>query len=314
MAKTSKTSKALNAKPRKITNRQTAPATHKLEPVEAVSTKPVAAASAEQRPVGGRRSKLALGTKMNPNRLLAELVGTFILTLVIIAAFSGQFILGLFASPADIAQIAQTGQRVPGFALAPFISGLALAIAVLATYKISGGLLNPAITLGQMALRRMNAIEGIGYILAQVLGAMLALSVATALIQVADPTTGKMAALDPANLFNHAATWKIFFAELLGAFVFGFGVAAALTYRALPRAILFGGSFIIGAGIALMAGAGILNPAVAVGVGLIGFGEGNLWAVAGIYLGGASLGVIIGMALYVLLHRGASVREATVTR
>lgn len=301
MARTSKTSSAKKTGK----NRPESAAKKTTE-----TTRTVATNATDKKIAAPRRSRPNLAIKLNPNRLLAELVGTFILTMAVIAALSGKFTLSFFATPDVAAQAAAVGQTIPSFGLMPFVAGLALTIVVLATYKISGGILNPAITIGQMALRRQSVIEGIGYILAQVLGAMLALSVAKQLITVIDRTTGEMVALDPANLFSHAATWPVFFGEMLGAFVFGFGVAAALAYRALPRAVLFGGSFLIGIGVALIAGAGILNPALAVGTGLIGFGEGNLWALAGIYLGGSILGVLVGMAFHALLARGVSQEDA----
>lgn len=302
MARTS--TKTSNSKKKTATSRDsTSSSAAKTAP------KTVATAPADKKS-GARRARLSIGSRLNPNRLLAELFGTFILVLVIIAALSGKFTLSFFATPAILNQAALTGQTIPAFTLMPWIAGFAFAALVFATYRISGGHLNPAVTLGNMALRRTNVIEGIGYVLAQVLGAMLALSVTTRLITVLDPATGSLAALDPGTLFNHSAAWNIFFAELLGAAIFGFGVAAAAAYGAGARAVLMGSSLILGAGVALMAGAGLLNPAVAVGVGVIGFGEGDLWALAGIYLGGATLGVIIGMALYALLGRELNSRQS----
>lgn len=268
-----------------------------------------AAASVASAKPAAKRDKSGLENKLNPNRLLAELVGTFILTLVVIAALSGKFVLSFFTTPEVAAQAAQVGQQIPSFMLTAFVAGLALIVLVLATYKISGGHLNPAVTVGQMALRRQHWAEGVGYIIAQVLGAMLAIAVATSLISVLDPATGQTAPLTPATLFSHAVGWKIFFAELLGAFVFGFAVAAAFGYRDLARAFTYGGAFVIGLGVAFMAGAGVLNPALAVGIGLIGFGSENLWALAGIYLGGSTLGVLIGMAFHALLNRDVALED-----
>lgn len=260
------------------------------------------AAPVKKAPTSSRKSTAAASV-LNPNRLLAELVGVFVLTLAVIAALSGKFALSFFFTPDQAAQIAQTGQPVPSFGLYPFVAGLALIVVVLATYRISGGHLNPAVTIGRMVLKLQSIKEGLGYIIAQILGAMLALSVATQLVKVTDQTTGQLTALEPSNLFSQAASWEIFFAEVLGAFVFGFAVAAAFTYRALPRAVAYGGAFILGLAVALMAGAGVLNPALAVGVGLIGVGGENVLALAGIYLGGSTLGVLVGMAFHHLLNR-----------
>ena len=91
----------------------------------------------------------------------------------------------------------------------------------------------------------------------------------------------------------------------MGAVVFGLGVAAAIaSSKALVKGLLVGGGFLLGAVIAASAGAGILNPAVAVGTGLIGMGD-NIWPLVGIYIGGTTLGMVIGMALFELFNRNA---------
>lgn len=300
MARTSKTSTAKKATTRRATAapKKTSTAAKTVAAEEITTTTVPTTATT--------RTQVLSKKNLNPSRLLAELVGTFILTLVVVAALSGKFTLSLFTTPDVMAQAAQTGQSIPGFALVPWVTGFAFAALVLITYRVSGGHLNPAITAGMMALRRMSPIEGVGYILAQVLGAMLALSIASRLISVMDPQTGQMGLLDPATLFSHMATWNVFTAELLGAAIFGFGVAAAMRLTPRVRAGLLGGSLILGSGVAMMAGAGMLNPALAVGTGLIGFGE-NVWPLVGIYLGGTTLGVIIGMALYSLLDRQPAV-------
>lgn len=301
MARTSKTSGS-----KRSTKTRSEPAAKKTETTNA----PATAEATEPRRFSAKERKAGAGVKLNPNRLLAELVGTFIFTLVVVAALSGKFTLSFFTTPEVAAQALQAGQTIPSFTLTPFVAGIALVALVLATHKVSGGYLNPAITVGQMVLRRMRVVEGVGYIIAQLLGSMLALSIATQLISVVDPASGTATSLSPDSIFSHAASWQIFSAELLGSFVFGFMAAAAFAYRALPRAILYGTAFVVGLGVALMANTGVLNPALAVGVGLIGFGGENLWALAGIYLGGTTLGVLIGMAFHALLSRGNALQEA----
>jgi len=251
-----------------------------------------------------RRSLAGNGARLNPSRLLAELVGTFVLTLVIVAALSGKFTLSFFATPEIISQAVQNGQSIPSFGIMPFVGGLALAVLVMMTYRISNGFFNPAVVVGQMVLRRTQVVEGVGYIIAQILGAMLALTVATRLITVFNAEAGELVALNPATLFNRTSDWTVFFAELLGAFVFGLGVAAAMRYAGAVRGAIVGAAFVIAVGVAATAGAGLLNPALAIGVGMIGFGDGDTWALAGIYLGGSTLGVLVGMGLYTLIARG----------
>lgn len=311
MARTTKTSSSR----KKPDSRKTAASTTKAKQTE---TK----AQTAETPKTGLRARLlrrrsqgatTAGARLHPSRLLAELVGTFVLTLVVVAALSGKFTLSFFATPEIINQAIQNGQSIPSFSILPFVAGLALAALVLVTYRISNGFFNPGVVIGQMALRKMRVLEGVGYIIAQVLGAMLALTVATQLIKVYSAEAGKLLALNPGNLFNRTTDMTIFFAELLGAFILGLGIAAAMRYGSTSRALLAGASFVLAIGVAGIAGAGLLNPALAVGVGLVGFGEGNSLALAGIYLGGSTLGIVIGMALYALLDR-ASTSEATSKR
>jgi len=91
-------------------------------------------------------------------RLLAELFGTFM-----VVFFSAGAILSTVFPKA--------GFGIIGIALS---AGLAMAIAVSATMGISGGHLNPAITAGMLAVRRIDLQTGGLYIVAQLVGAALA--------------------------------------------------------------------------------------------------------------------------------------------
>ncbi|MXZ63369.1 MAG: aquaporin [Chloroflexi bacterium] len=87
-------------------------------------------------------------------KLAAEALGAF--TLVFIAAG---------------AVIVTGGANLVAIALA---HGLAIALMVSAVGHVSGGLFNPALTIGLWATRRIATISGILYILAQLLGAVVA--------------------------------------------------------------------------------------------------------------------------------------------
>lgn len=83
-----------------------------------------------------------------------EAIGTFILTFIgagsIIATQGGQLIVIALAH------------------------GLALAIAVSAAMNISGGHINPAVTLGMLATKRISLQHAVVYIIAQLVGAIIA--------------------------------------------------------------------------------------------------------------------------------------------
>jgi glycerol uptake facilitator-like aquaporin len=88
-------------------------------------------------------------------RSLAELVGTFALVFVGAGTVAAQVMPG-----------GNTG--LLGIALA---HGLVLAVMVSATMGISGGHLNPAVTLGLVVARRTELRTAAAYIAAQLLGA-----------------------------------------------------------------------------------------------------------------------------------------------
>jgi len=181
--------------------------------------------------------------------LAAEFIGTFLLAAVIIAG-QGQPIFVLFA-----------------------LVGIVLLIGA-----ISGSHVNPAITIGAWATRRIGWLRAVGYILAQFLGAAVAYVVFNAFIGGAGAVSEQQqlygqtaptlfAAVDVANIAGKE--WYIFFSELLGTAILGFAVASAT--RTIDRLT---GAFTIGLGIftALMitvtvagyvSGSAIINPAVA---------------------------------------------------
>jgi len=181
--------------------------------------------------------------------LAAEFIGTFLLAAVIIAG-QGQPIFVLFA-----------------------LVGIVLLIGA-----ISGAHVNPAITIGAWATRRIGWLRAVGYIVVQFLGAAVAYVVFNAFIGGAGAVSEQQqlygqtaptlfAAVDIANIAGKE--WFIFFSELLGTAILGFAVASAT--RTIDRLT---GAFTIGLGIftALMitvtaagyvSGSAIINPAVA---------------------------------------------------
>ncbi|MCA9338994.1 aquaporin, partial [Candidatus Saccharibacteria bacterium] len=103
--------------------------------------------------------------------LLGEFIGTFILAAVVISV-SGQPIFVLFA----------------------------LIAIVLAVGQLSGSHVNPAITFGAWVTHRITTLRALGYIVAQVLGAMLALVVLQWLVNgqpgQVNPLTGQAVAAE----------------------------------------------------------------------------------------------------------------------
>jgi MIP family channel proteins len=94
-----------------------------------------------------------------PQKLAAEFVGTFVV--VFIAA-------GAICADRYLRAAGEPGAGLLGSALA---YGLAVGAMVSAFGHISGGHLNPAITIGYWVTKRLGTIDSIGYGIAQLLGA-----------------------------------------------------------------------------------------------------------------------------------------------
>lgn len=266
-----------------------AKATTKVTTVKAVETHHEPKPAMQTASVSKRSVRFSLSRTPLIAALIAEFVGTFVFAATIIAG-QGQPILVFFA-----------------------LVGIVLAFGAL-----SGAYVNPALTLGAWVTRRLSGRRAIGYIVAQFLGAMLALVVLNAYVHAAPvPAQGDISTTATA-LFKAAALpqgkeWFIFFSELLGTTVFGFAVAAATrekrekTAAAFTAGIgVFLGLMVAGSAAAYLGGSSILNPAVAVALQAIDFN--SIWPI-GVYVIGSALGAVIGFVLYDLL-RGAETEQA----
>lgn len=229
--------------------------------------------------------------------LVAEFVGTFI--------FAGAF-------------IAASGQ--------PLYVLFALVGVMLAVGTVAGGYVNPALTIASWVTRRMSGLQAVGYIAAQILGAMLALVVLTAFVNAAAPSASPndmFGAATAPQLYTAAAIpagheWLIFLSEFIGTLILGFVVASAAV-RGLGgfvgrgmKAMLAGfgmflGLMLAGSAAALIGGTAVLNPAVAISLEAINFS--SVWPIL-VYVVGSSLGAIVGFLLFDMVRR-AEVEEAT---
>lgn len=135
--------------------------------------------------------------------LLGEVIGTMFLTMLLMTT------IGMFRV-----------DFVPIFLMAAML-GIYVVIV-----KLSGAQLNPLITVGMMASRRMSAIRGILYILAQIVGAWIALIVLNAFRLSAD-LAGELPTLVEATGDNF---WTLALMSLLAAVILAFCFARALRY------------------------------------------------------------------------------------
>lgn len=140
---------------------------------------------------------------------------------------------------------------------------------ILAVYKLSGSNLNPAITIGMMATRRMSVIRGVLYIVAQILGAWIGMLIMAKFCASGDLGTElpKMAEIADEQF------WMVTMIEFFGASIIGFCFARALQYKrsSFTFSIVAAGGIMLAIIIALIisvlyAGLSsnfVLNPAVA---------------------------------------------------
>lgn len=91
---------------------------------------------------------------------------------------------------------------------------------------ISGAHFNPLITAGMMATRRMSAIRGVLYMLAQLLGAWIGALIINAFRLGGG---GAVEAITMAEISGDSF-WAVAFVELLGAFIIAFCFARAIRY------------------------------------------------------------------------------------
>lgn len=222
-----------------------------------------------------------------PQKLAAEFIGTFALI------FFGA---GSICADQYLKSAGGSGVGLLGIAIA---HGLAFGIMVSAVGHISGGHLNPAVTIGFWVTRKLSTMDSLLYWVAQLAGALAA---AYALRAIVPDETWRVVALgtpDLARDFTRTSgialeaimtfflVWVVFAtaADERGAFkaIAGFGIGLTITMD-----ILMGGP---------LTGAA-MNPARAFGPALAA----NHWGNHGVYWVGPLLGGVVAGWLYDALY------------
>lgn len=197
---------------------------------------------------------------MNRKALVAEFIGTF--TLIFI---------GVGAIAAD--QLSGGKLGLTGIALA---HGLAIAVMVSATAAVSGGHLNPAVTLGLLATRKIDVPNALGYVAAQCLGAIAA---AFSIKQCVPAYTLAAVGMGTPALGNGIAPAMGLLTEIILTFFLVFVVYGTAVDHRAPKV---GGLFIgLTVGLDILMGGPIsgaaMNPARHLGPALLGGGLQNIW-------------------------------------
>lgn len=160
--------------------------------------------------------------------------------------------------------------------------GLTMAMLVFMVGATSGAHVNPAVTVGLWSARKIGTPKAVVYIAAQFLGAFAALSLYKYLVP-----TGIQ------NIAGPEFEWTVLVSELVGAFIFTFGVAAAIYqgFEGGKLAAAIGGALAVGVIVAGIASNGVINPAAALGI--------DSWSKA--YVVGPLIGGVLGVNLFALL-------------
>ena len=220
---------------------------------------------------------------MNFKAYIAEFIGTFGL---IFAA------LGVIAST--------NGEDLVAIALA---QGLIIAVMVSATGAVSGGHLNPAVTIGALTAGKIDSGNAIGYIVAQCLGGIVAAALAKACIPADSLAAVGMGT--PA-LGEGISTGMGLLTEIILTFFLVFVIFGTAIDKRAPQV----GGLFIGLAVAtgILVGASItgaaMNPARHLGPALLGGGMGMIW----LYWVGPIIGSILAAQIY---HRFLEADESS---
>lgn len=183
------------------------------------------------------------------NKYIAEFIGTFFLVLTIGCT-------GIGAAPAVIA---------------PLAIGAVLMVMVFAGGHISGAHYNPAVTLGVVVRGRLKPADALPYVLAQLVAAAMAALLVSRFLRAGIPVNPSVLKVGPA-----------FVAEFLFTFALVYVVLNAATAEGTSGNSFYG----LAIGMTVMTGAfavgdisgGAFNPAVAIGISLMGLTAwSNFW-------------------------------------
>lgn len=214
---------------------------------------------------------------MNTKALIAELIGTFTLIFIGVGAIAANSLSG-------------GASGLTGIAIA---HGLAIAVMASATGAISGGHLNPAVTIGLFCAQKIDAINAIGYVLAQCAGAILA----AFCIKLCVPLDTLMAVgMGTPSLAAGITPTMGLLTEIILTFFLVFVIYGTAVDQRAPK---MGGLFIgLTVTLDILMGGPIsgaaMNPARHLGPALLGGGLQNMW----IYWVGPMIGGILAAVTY----------------
>ncbi len=225
---------------------------------------------------------------MDARKYLAELLGTFLFMAIGYLSVVG---------------FANASAPTPNLLVVPFSFGLGLLAAIFAFGHVSGGHFNPAVTVAMVLDRRTTPIDAVGYIVAQVLGAIGAALLVSVLFDQAAVAAGitKPNAAAGVTDIDALIMETVMTAGFLVVILTASKKSAALAALAIPLTLVA-----IHFAIATLSGSSV-NPARSLGSAIIGGDLTGIW----IYIVGPVVGGIIGWAIWTAMtDRGDEPLEA----
>jgi len=216
---------------------------------------------------------------MNARKYLAELLGTFMFMMI-----------GYLSIPA----FQHAAPPAPNLLVVPFAFGLGLLAAIFAFGGISGGHFNPAVTVAMILDKRAPVVEGVAYIVAQIIGAIAAAVVVYLTVSqqaVTDGITKPGAGISDISAVILEAIFTAIFLTVILIVSKRNGTMAVL---AIPLTLVG-----IHFAIATVTGSSV-NPARSIGSALVGGDLSQLW----IYIVGPVIGGVIGYGVYKVMDGG----------
>jgi aquaporin Z len=208
---------------------------------------------------------------MDTRKYLAELIGTFLFMTI------------------GYASVAAFGAaEAPGLLVVPFSFSLGLLAAIFAVGHISGGHFNPAVTIAMVLDGRTTPINAVGYIVAQVVGAIGAAAVVLVVTTQAAVAAGVTKPGGGVTDVGAIILEVVLAAGFLLVILTSTKRAPALAPLAIPLTLVA-----IHFAAAPLSGASV-NPARSIGSALVGGDLASLW----IYLVAPIVGAVAGWAIY----------------
>jgi len=218
---------------------------------------------------------------MNTRAYLAELLGTFLF-----------FAIGL----TSVQAVGALGAAAPLLVVVPLAFGLGLLAAVFAFGHISGGHFNPAVTIAMVIDGRTTTADAVGYIVAQVIGAIAAAALVLVLWSQ-DAVAGTITA--PGSGFTDLQAVIL---ETVLTAIFLLVILSSTKYAATHAALAIPLTLVaIHLAAVPFTGASV-NPARSIGPALLGGDLSKLW----IYLVAPIVGAVIAALVFRAVNAGST--------